>query len=498
MNVKQEEVLKLEPQLLWRFFSAINAIPRASRCEERVAALIMAFGKQHGFNTTQDEKGNVLIRKPATAGMENRKTVLLQGHLDMVHQKNADTSFNFDTQGIEMYQDGDWVRANGTTLGADNGIGVAAMLAVLASEALPHPPLELLFTVDEEVGATGAMGLSPDLLQSDILLNLDSEDEQQLTTGCAGSLDVTVSGTYEQEYLPEGWQGYRLVVMGLTGGHSGVDIHTGRGNANKILIRLLTLVSEALEFRLCSLDGGSMRNAIPRSASAVLAVQQAGIPVLHERILAAAATIRGEFVNTDPKLEIRLEAVMPPVRAMPAGFQQRLLQAIGACPNGVYRMSPVMEHLVQTSNNLSRVLVEDGAFHALNLTRSFIEGEKDEVARLIAHAFAPAGAAVTCSGNVPGWNPATGSDIVRLVSDVYQKIFRVAPVLRAIHAGLECGIIGAKYPHLEMISFGPNIRDAHSPDERVQVSSVQKFWKLLLHVLQEIPENDTCTRKLKS
>ncbi len=490
MKEKKDEVLNLEPRALWRFFSEISAVPRASKQEERITGMVMAFGKQHGLESIQDDKGNVLIKKPATAGMLHRKTVLLQGHLDMVHQKNEHTLFDFNTQGIEWHVDGDWVRANGTTLGADNGIGVAAMLAVLASDTISHPPLEALFTVDEEGGATGAMGLSPDLLKAGILLNLDSEDDRQLTTGCAGSLDVTAAGFYEEEDLPEGMQGYRLVVEGLTGGHSGVDIGKRRGNASKLLNRLLGKVSEAIGLRICYMDGGSMRNAIPRTATASLAVEQAAIPALHELVLSEAAVIQAELACTDPKLNIWLDPLPRPERALHLGFQQRLLQAISACPDGVYRMSPAIEHLVQTSNNLSRVLVGEGRFCILCLTRSFVDDEKTELARLIESSLAKVDATITLSGNVPGWEPAPGASIVKHVSDVYRTLFKVSPLLNAIHAGLECGIIGAKYPNLEMVSFGPNIRDAHSPDERVQVSSVQKFWKLLLHVLEQIPEKN--------
>ncbi|PRY00368.1 dipeptidase D [Pontibacter ummariensis] len=485
----------LEPQALWQNFAALSAVPRPSKQEDKAAAFVVAFGRKQNLETMQDTAGNVLIRKPATPGMENRKTVLLQGHLDMVHQKNEATLFDFSRQGIEAYDDGDWVRAKGTTLGADNGIGVAAILAILASDTIAHPPLEALFTVDEEMGATGALNLGEGLLRADLLLNLDSEDDTLLTIGCAGSLDITVSGSYRQESIGATLQGYQLTVGGLTGGHSGLDIHLGRANAVKLLIHLLTQIKEVIELRICSMSGGNLRNAIPREATAAIAVPKEDVQLLNEVVSEQVEMLKASYAVTDPQLEVTLVPSPPHSSALPLEFQEKVLLAVHTCPNGIYSLSNTIPGLVQTSNNLSCVRVQDGSFHAFCLSRSFREEEKVRLAEVIKSAFAVTGVSVTSSGSVPGWQPDPDTSLVRLVQSLYLEEFGKAPVVSAIHAGLECGIIGAKYPNMEMISFGPNILGAHSPDERVQVSSVQKFWRLLLQVLLQVPlQNETNQR----
>jgi dipeptidase D len=481
MNVPLEQ---LEPRDLWSHFARLNGVPRPSKREDRAVQFMREFGESLGLETLVDELGNVIIRKPATPGMEDRAGVVLQGHLDMVHQKNADTEFDFETQGIEMYLDDDWVKARGTTLGADNGIGVASAMAILASDDIPHPPLEALFTIDEETGMTGAKGLAPGLLEGRFLLNLDSEDDEEITIGCAGGVDVTVKGSLPTE--PAQGAAFRITVRGLTGGHSGMDIHRGRANANKLLGRLLLSLEEQLDIRIAEVDAGGLRNAIPREATAVF-LMEGQLTELESHLAALAKEVRAEYGVTDPGLEIELQPGEAPSEAMTVEAQQALLRAIAACPNGVYRMSPDVEDLVQTSNNLARVRASQGRFEVLCLTRGSLDSEKMQHAREIRALFRLIGAEVTLSGEYPGWKPEPDSDIVRLVSRVYRERFgREAPIL-ACHAGLECGILGKAYPEIQMISFGPNIRGAHSPDEKVQVSSVQKFWGFLQDVLTQVP-----------
>jgi len=483
-----QDVRNLEPRALWNNFADLNAVPRPSKKEERVIRFIKEFGQRLGLETYEDEIGNVIIKKPASPGMENRRTVAIQSHLDMVHQKNADTNFDFDTQGIEMFVDGDWVRARGTTLGADNGLGVASMMTLLAAQDLAHPPLEALFTVDEETGMTGALGLKGGLLEADIMLNLDTEDDHELTIGCAGGVDITATGSYAQEDAPADWQGYKLAVKGLTGGHSGMDIHLGRGNANKLMNRLLLQASEAFGLRIAAIDGGSLRNAIPRESFAQIAIPAAAAAAFTAFVEEQKAVLQSEHKTTDPNLQVTLEAVQLPAKLADAAFTGKLLRAIYACPNGIYRMSPDIAQLVQTSNNLARVLVQEGTYTLMCLTRSSVDSEKMDLALAIRSAFELAGAEVKFSGAYPGWTPRPDAAIVQLMRELYRSKFNAEPDVNACHAGLECGILGANYPGMEMISFGPNIRGAHSPDEKVQISSVQKYWDFLLDTLSRIPE----------
>ncbi|MGK2925580.1 MAG: aminoacyl-histidine dipeptidase [Lysobacterales bacterium] len=480
------DIRQLEPAALWAHFSDLNAVPRPSKREHRAAAFVLDFGTRLGLPTTQDDTGNVLIRKPATAGLEDRVTLVLQGHLDMVHQKNADTKFDFDREGIRMRVDGDWVKAEGTTLGADNGIGVAAIMAVLAADDIPHPAIEALFTIDEETGMTGASGLQDDVLSGEILLNLDTEDDTELTIGCAGAVNVGASGSYAEERPGQDDAAFRLSVQGLTGGHSGMDIHRGRGNANKLINRLLSGAAEECGMRIGAIDAGGLRNAIPREAFAILTVDRSHVPALQEFIATQAAVLRSEYAVTDPHLEVLLEPAEQPAILLAPAFQQDLLRAVYACPNGVFRMSPEIDGLVQTSNNLARLRVDGGTYEILCLVRSALDSEKMDLARAIRGAFELLGATVSFSGAYPGWAPRPEAPVVKLMSGLYDELFDREPAVLACHAGLECGIIGARYPAMQMISFGPNIRGAHSPDEKVQITSVQKFWQLLLEALTRI------------
>lgn len=477
---------ELEPRALWNAFADLNAVPRPSKKEDRVIEFARNYGEQLGLSTQIDAVGNVVIRKPAFPGRESATPVILQAHLDMVCQKNAGTVFDFETRGIEMEVEGDWVHARGTTLGADNGIGVAAAMAVLAAHDIAHPPLEALFTIDEETGMTGAKGLAEDLLQGRILLNLDTEDDRELTIGCAGGVDVGITLEYSPDRLPAALRAFELVVAGLKGGHSGMDIHLGRANANKLMNDLLRHAAGQFGLRIGSIDGGGLRNAIPRESRAVVAVPADRVDAFHDWFHRERDRRLAEIATTDPAARIECRP-MTVEALLPQDFQDRLLNALHECPHGVYRMSPEIPDLVQTSNNLARVGVADGAVEIGCLTRSSVDAERDELADQIRAIFESIGARVTLSGDYPGWQPVPDSGIVRLMTEIYRERFEEEPIVAACHAGLECGILGSHYPGLEMISFGPNIRGAHSPEERVQISSVQKFWGYLLETLRRIP-----------
>ncbi len=482
-----EAVRSLEPKTLWNHFADLNAVPRPSKKEERVIAFMEDFGRKLGLEVMVDKVGNVIMKKPATPGMENRKTVVLQSHLDMVHQKNNATEFDFDKEGIRMYVDGDWVRAEGTTLGADNGIGVAAIMALLSSNDIEHPPLEALFTIDEETGMTGAMGLEGGLLDASIMLNLDTEDDDELTIGCAGGIDVSASGLYVETDAPAGMSFMKVTLNGLSGGHSGMDIHKGLGNANKLMNRLLSRAAEEFNISVAAIDGGGLRNAIPRESVCELGVESTQHDGFLQWLKSFEAELKAEYNTTDPNFKISTQAIETPKKVLKADFQMDFIRAIYACPVGIYRMSPDMEDLVQTSNNLARVLVRDGKYEVQCLTRSSVDTEKMDEANMIKSIFELIGATVKFGGSYPGWTPRPGADIVHVMQELYRKKFNDEPHVMACHAGLECGILGTNYPEMEMISFGPNIRGAHSPDECCQVSSVQKFWSLLLDTLKAIP-----------
>jgi dipeptidase D len=483
-----EEIRALEPRAVWNNFADLNAVPRPSKKEERIVQFMLDFGKGLGLRTMRDLVGNVIIRKPATPGMEDRKMVTLQSHLDMVHQKNAGTQFDFNTQGIQMLVEGDWIKANGTTLGADNGLGVAAIMALLQSTDLPHPPLEALFTVDEETGMTGAMGLEADFLKGAVLLNLDTEEDDEIAIGCAGGVDVTAVRPYTEKQIGRGVKSFEITVKGLQGGHSGMDIHKGLGNANKIMNRLLYLSSENFNIRIASIDGGGLRNAIPRESVANIIVDKAHTAPWQEKFGHWTETIKEELGDREPHLAFTVQKVKNPKKVMGLGAQEKLLKVIHALPNGVYAMSGTIEGLVETSNNLARVVVENGLSEISCLTRSSVDSAKMDLADSLNCAFALGGYEVRLSGSYPGWKPDPGSTILKLLETKYASAFGAAPRVMACHAGLECGILGQNYPEMEMISFGPTIKGAHSPDERASISSVQKFWKFLLEVLRDIPK----------
>lgn len=482
------EIRSLEPKSVWNHFADLNAVPRPSKKEEKVIRFMMDFGQSLGLSTEKDEAGNVLIRKPATPGMENRKTVVLQSHLDMVCQQNAGTNHDFETEGIEMYIDEDWVKARGTTLGADNGMGVAAIMAVLSSSDIEHPALEAIFTIDEETGMTGAQELRQNWLQGKLLLNLDTEDDDELTIGCAGGVDITGTAGYRTEATGPGWTGRKLSVRGLSGGHSGMDIHKGLGNANKIMNRILWRLNDIADVRIATIDGGSLRNAIPRESFAELAIIATDEEVVSNALSSVSEEIVKEYKTTDPNLSIEWTETGLPAEVMHKEDQIGLMNTIYAVPSGIYRMSPDIEDLVQTSNNLARVEVRGGQIRILCLTRSAVDSEKMDHANGIRSAMQLCGASVEFAGSYPGWTPDPDSAILTTMQNLYRELFREEPNVLACHAGLECGLLGNRYPGMEMISFGPNIRGAHSPDEKVQISSVQKFWGFLLETLKRIPQ----------
>ncbi|HEY9168795.1 MAG TPA: aminoacyl-histidine dipeptidase [Lutibacter sp.] len=481
-----KDIRTLEPKELWNNFADLNAVPRGSKKEERVIQFMVDFGKKLNLDTIVDPVGNVIIKKAASKGMENRKTVVLQSHLDMVHQKNSDTNFNFDTDGIKMLVDGDWVRADGTTLGADNGLGVAAIMSILASKTIKHPAIEALFTIDEETGMTGAMGLQANYLNGEILLNLDTEEDDEIDIGCAGGIDITAENTYNEVGTPVNSVGYSVAITGLKGGHSGMDIHKGLGNANKIMNRLLY---ESKEFiRISEINGGSLRNAIPRESFATISVAESRKEAFIKKINKTIKEIKTELSTVDPNLEIKISLVAAPDRVMTTISQSTLLNMIYAAHNGVYRMSNDMKDLVETSNNVARVIVKDESVKILCLTRSSVETSKFDMANTLKATFELAGYDVTLSGSYPGWKPNVNSPILKLLSETYEGLFNEKANVVACHAGLECGILGTNYPAMDMISFGPTIQGAHSPDEKANIKSAQKFWKFLLTILENIPE----------
>ena len=482
------EIRTLEPKLLWNKFADLNAVPRPSKKEERVIAFMKDFGAKLGLETIEDEVGNVIIKKPATSGMEDRVTIVMQSHLDMVHQKNNDTVFDFDTQGIEMHVVGDWVKAKGTTLGADNGLGVATIMAILESTDIQHPAIEALFTIDEETGMTGAMGLKGGLLSGGILLNLDTEEDNEIGVGCAGGVDVTATRTYKEEETPEFKIGYKITVKGLQGGHSGMQIHEGLGNANKIMNRLLFDGFENFGLRISEIDGGSLRNAIPRESNAIVAIDAIHEAVFNTEMDLLAKTIKTELKTMEPDLEVIISKTGTPEKIMDLGVQEGLSRAIYAALNGVHRMSADIPGLVETSNNVARVIVKDGAIKIGCLTRSSVESSKIDLANMLRATFELTGCEVELSGDYPGWTPNMDSSILKVLSSLYEKLNGEKAHVAACHAGLECGILGQNYPDMDMISFGPTIKGAHSPDERASISSAKKYWEFVLEILKEIPK----------
>ena len=478
----------LEPKAIWKHFSALNAVPRASKKEEQVIAFMKEFGQSLGLETLQDKVGNVIIKKPATSGMEDRKTTVLQSHLDMVHQKNNDTDFDFATEGIKMYVDGDWVKAEGTTLGADNGLGVATIMAILESKDLPHPALEALFTIDEETGMTGAKELDGSILSGEILLNLDTEEDDEIGIGCAGGVDMTATRFYIEESVPENSLAYRLKLKGLQGGHSGMDIIKGLANANVLMNRLLYTAYTSVNSRVASIQGGGLRNAIPRESEAIIVLHQDHKAKFENELERVFYEIKSEFASLEPDMSFHLEETELPTKIMSSDVQDAVLKSIYAAHNGVYRMSPDIEGLVETSNNIAKISVGEGKIEILCLTRSSVTSSKDDLVNSLSSAFDLAGFQVNLSGDYPGWAPDPESEILKVVDRIYQEQNQEKAHVAACHAGLECGILGSHYPEMDMISFGPTIRGAHSPDERAGISSTQKFWTLTKEVLKQIPK----------
>jgi dipeptidase D len=480
-------IRSLSPQSLWNHFADLNAVPRPSKKEKRVIQFMLDFGKKLGLETKTDAIQNVIIKKPATSGMEQKETVILQSHLDMVHQKNIGTNFDFDSQGIEMIVDGDWVKANGRTLGADNGIGVAAIMALLSSTDIPHPALECLFTIDEETGMTGAMKMEGSHFSGKILLNLDTEDDDELSIGCAGGIDTNTSYSYKEVAIDVNSIGLKISISGLLGGHSGMDIDKGRGNANKLMVRILYHLLSVSEYQLVSFDGGSLRNAIPREANVVLAVSKDAAVSVTAQIEHVATILKDEYKSIEPNFKIEVTNTDVSGNAVDFTELEKILNCLYAVPNGVFRMSPDFEGLVEASSSLARVIISEGSFTTQSLQRSSVESTKGDVANAVRCVFESVGCSVVQSGDYPGWQPNTNSVILNLMAELYRELYKEEPNIKACHAGLECGILGKHLPGVDMISFGPNIRAAHSPDEKVQISSIQKFWEFLLETLKRIP-----------
>lgn len=478
----------LKPQGVFHYFAEICKVPRPSKKEEKIIAYLQAFGKKHNLETLTDEVGNVLIKKPATPGMENRKTIVLQSHVDMVCEKNNDVQHDFLNDPIETEIDGEWLKAKGTTLGADNGIGVATELAILTDDTIAHGPLECLFTIDEETGLTGAFALKGGFMNGDILLNLDSEDEGELFIGCAGGIDTVAQFAYQEVDVPAGYFCCKVQVKGLKGGHSGGDIHLGRGNANKILNRFLSQTLKKYDMYLCEIDGGNLRNAIAREAHAVIALPEADKHAVRADLNIFAAEVQAEYNVTDPDLQLLMESEAPRAKAIDKDTTKRLLQAIYAVPHGVYAMSQDIPGLVETSTNMASVKMKPGNIIRIETSqRSSTASSKRDMNTMVRTVFEMAGAEVSSGEGYPGWKPNPHSEILEIATASYKRLFGVDAKVKAIHAGLECGLFLDKYPTLDMISFGPTLQGVHSPDERMLIPTVQKFWDHLLDILKNAP-----------
>lgn len=481
------ELLKLEPKGLWKHFDKICSIPHPSKHEEKIVAALVEFAKANNIEYKVDETGNVIMRKPASKGMENRKGVILQAHVDMVPQKNNDTVHDFEKDPIQPRIDGEWVKATGTTLGADNGIGASAALAVLEDENLVHGPIEALFTIDEETGMTGAFGLKAGELEGDILLNLDSETEGELYVGCAGGIDATMRFDFKKEALPAGYSSFTLSVKGMKGGHSGMDIILGRGNANKTLFRVLKSL-EKFDCRLGEINGGSLRNAIPREAFCTIALPNTKAAEAEAEVKNLESIIKNELSAVEPDLSISIEKTADCTFLIDQDTAKRVVRAVYACPNGIYRMSDSMENLVETSSNLAIVKTEGNQIVACALLRSSVDTAKADFAEMMASVVELAGGKIEFTGGYPGWKPNMHSPILETMTATYKKLFGRTPKVMAIHAGLECGLLGGVYKNWDMISFGPTIKHPHSPDEKVNINSVKLFWDYLTETLKNVPQ----------
>ncbi len=481
------ELSQLSPQPLWDIFAKICSIPHPSYHEEQLAEHIMGWAKEKGLHAERDQVGNILIRKPATAGMENRKPVVLQAHLDMVPQKNNDTVHDFTKDPIQPYIDGEWVKARGTTLGADNGIGMASALAVLADDSVEHGPLEVLLTMTEEAGMDGAFGLQANWLQADILINTDSEEEGEIYMGCAGGIDFISTLPLSREAIPAGFETFKLTLKGLKGGHSGGDIHLGLGNANKLLARFLAGHAAELDLRLVDFNGGTLRNAIPREAFATVAVPASKADELKNLSSVYLEILKNELSAKEKNLTVVLESVTTDKAALTAQSRDTFVQLLNATPNGVIRNSDVVKGVVETSLNVGVVTMGDDSAEIICLIRSLIDSGKEYVVSMLESLGTLAGAKTSAKGSYPGWQPDASSPVMALVRETYQRLFNSTPNIQVIHAGLECGLFKKPYPDMDMVSIGPTITGPHSPDEQVHIESVGHYWTLLTELLKAIP-----------
>jgi len=485
-----QKIAELKPSEVWAYFNEILAIPRISKKEDQIITYLIGFAKDHKLAYKRDQVGNLLISKPATKGMEDRKGIILQSHADMVGEKNAEVKHDFDKDPIQPYQEDGWVKARGTTLGADDGIGIAASMAVLASESIEHGPLECLFTIDEESGMTGALGLQPGFLQGSILLNLDSEDEGELFIGCAGGTDTIASFKYKTVRAKRNWVAFRIRVNGLQGGHSGDEIHRGFGNSIKILNRFLWNADQRFKIRLASIHGGKARNAIPREAEAVIMAPESSLELIKVYFESFVQIMKGELDMIEPDFTMTMVHEKAPESAMRRKFQRRLFNALYACPHGVIAMSQAIPGLVETSTNLASIRhTEEDNLEIVTSQRSSVESAKQDIADRMGSLFTLMGASIRHSGAYPGWKPDTSSEVLKISEQVYIELFQQNPEIKAIHAGLECGLFLQKYPDLDMISFGPTIKGAHTPEERIRIDTVDKFWVFLLEMLRQAPKS---------
>ena len=483
-----QEVSNIEPTEVWKNFVLLNQVPRPSKKEEKVIEFLISFAKKNNLEYKQDEIGNLVITKEATSDMSTCETVVLQSHVDMVHEKNNEVEFDFLNSGIKMYVDGDWVKASGTTLGADNGLGVAAIMAVLESKEISHPKIEALFTIDEETGMTGALNLSDSILSGKILLNLDTEEDDELCIGCAGGIDITMNRSYILNDLSNNEVCVEISLNGLTGGHSGAEIHKGLGNSNKILFEILNEIIKDFKISICSINGGGLRNAIPRESSTVISFSKDNINLFEQIIKKNLQKYKTKFKGTDSNLNLEFQILNDKIKQLNYKESVELIDAINNCPNGVFEMSKSIDGLVETSNNLANIKLIEGKLKIMCLTRSSSEDSKAKLSKLISNIFQDISCDCTFSGGYPGWEPNISSKTLKEVKNSYIKLFSLEPKVNVIHAGLECGIIGSHYPEMDMISFGPTILGAHSPDEKASISSTQKFWSFFTEVLANIPQ----------
>lgn len=483
------EVKDLKPELIWKCFDEITKIPRPSCHEEQIRDFLLKFAADHDVAVRTDKVGNVVMSKPATPGHENAPTVILQSHMDMVAEKNSDTEHDFLKDPIQTYVDGEWVKAKGTTLGADNGIGMAAAMAVMIDKTLVHGPVEALFTVNEEIGLEGAQNLGKDMITGSMLLNLDSEDDGEIFVGCAGGIDTTATFTYRRSFTPENFKYMRVSVSGLLGGHSGSDINLGRANANKLIARFIWECSQSWDITVCYFEGGNLRNAIPREAYAVFGIHSDHKEAMMHHLNKYAAEIRNEYDGVEPSMDFRIEESERPEYCLDSDTSIALIRAIYSAPHGVYSMSRDIEGLVETSTNLASVKhLGDDKIVVTTSQRSSVESRKNDMAGQVEAHFQLAGAEVTHSDGYPGWAPNMNSAIMKITADAYEELFGVKPAIKAIHAGLECGLFLSKYPRLDMVSFGPTMTGVHSPDEKLFIPTVDKFWRHLCKVLEKVAE----------